>query len=360
MSFPSVIRRDGAALASSMGTSAEGPILCKLVSFLSTVFLFLCLFPAWVQPAQAQAEAAEKEVVWYTALSTHEADAFRLLFEKKYPSIKLTILRQPGEKVRTRILTEAQAGKTFWDVVSINHLDIEALNQEGVLGSYLSPEGKTGFAPGAIDPNGRWSALYTRQYVIAYNTKAVPQSKAPKDWPDLLEPQWKGQFALDDSDIEWFGTMIEYLGREKGVALMRGLAQQNPQIRRGHTLLMALLKAGDFPLAVVLAHEAEQAKKAGAPIEWVKTLDPIVTSPSQVAIAAKALHPKAARLLVDLLLSAEGQSLLQQAGRTPARTGSDAASGVNGGLKIQYVDPKLSLEFSKYEQEYKEIFLKSR
>jgi iron(III) transport system substrate-binding protein len=334
--------------------------LFKLVSFLSTVFLFLCLFPAWGQTIQAQAEAAEKEVVWYTALSTREAEAFRLLFQKKYPSIKLTILRQPGEKVRTRILTEAQAGKTFWDVVSINHLDIEALNQEGLLGSYVSPEGKTGFPPGAIDPNGRWSAIYTRQYVLAYNTQQVPQSKAPKEWPDLLDPQWKGQFAMDDSDIEWYASMLEYLGREKGLALMRGLAQQNPQIRRGHTLLMALLKAGDFPLAMVLAHEAEQAKKAGAPVEWVKTLDPVVTSPSQVAIAAKALHPKAARLLVDLLLSAEGQGLFQQAGRTPARTALDSASGTAGGLKVHYVNPKLSGEFTKDEQEYKEIFLKSR
>jgi iron(III) transport system substrate-binding protein len=334
--------------------------LSKLVSFLSGVFLFLCLFPAWGQTNQAQAEAAEKEVVWYTALSTPEADAFRQLFQKKYPSIKLTIFRQPGEQLRSRILTEAQAGKTFWDVVSENHLDIEALYQEGLLASYVSPEAKTGFPPGAIDPNGRWSALYTRQFVIAYNTKLVPQSKAPKDWPDLLDPQWKGQFAMDDSDIEWYASMLEYLGREKGLALMRGLAQQHPQIRRGHTLLMALLKAGDFPIAMVLAHEAEQAKKAGAPIEWVKTLDPIVTSPSQVAIAAKALHPKAARLLVDFLLSAEGQSVLQQNGRTPARTGLDSASGANSGLKIHYVNPNLSLEFSKDEQEFKEIFLKSR
>jgi iron(III) transport system substrate-binding protein len=336
--------------------------LFKLVSFLSTVFLFLCLCPAWGQTPQAQVDAAVKEgaVVWYTALSTPEAEAFRLLFQKKYPSIKLTIFRQPGEQLRTRILTEGQAGKTFWDVVSENHLDIEALDQEHLLASYVSPEGKTGFPPGAMDPNGRWSAIYTRQYVIAYNTQLVPQSKAPKDWSDLLEPQWKGQFAMDDSDIEWYASMLEYLGRDKGLALMHGLAQQNPQIRRGHTLLMSLLKAGDFPLAMVLAHEAEKSKKEGAPVDWVKTLDPIVTSPSQVAIAAKALHPNAARLLVDLLLSTEGQSLILQAGRTPARTDLPSAGGITAGLKIHYVNPKLSLEFSKDEQEFNGIFLQSR
>ncbi|HEY4317824.1 MAG TPA: extracellular solute-binding protein [Herbaspirillum sp.] len=340
---------------------SAGKNLFKLVSFLSAVFLFLCLSPARAQTAQAQVDAAEKEgaVVWYTALSTPEADTVRQLFQKKYPSIKLTVLRQPGEKVRTRILSEAQAGKTFWDVVSINHLDIDALNQEGLLASYVSPEGKAGFPPGAIDPNGRFSGLYMRQFVIAYNTQLVAPAKAPKDWADLLEPQWKGLLAMDESDIEWYASMLEYFGRDKGLALMRGLAQQKPQIRRGHTLLMALLKAGDYSLALVLAHEVEKAKKEGAPVDWVKTLDPIVTSPSQVSIAAKAQHPNAARVLVDFLLSVEGQSLLKQFGRTPARA-LDSSGSANGGLKIHFVNPKLFGEFTKDEQEFKEIFLNNR
>src|SRR5260221_594749 len=83
--------------------------------------------------APTRPAGAERELVWYTAMNTPDAAPLRKLFREKYPEVNLTILRQPGEKIRTRILTEMRAGKFFWDVVSFNHLDIDALAQEGLL-----------------------------------------------------------------------------------------------------------------------------------------------------------------------------------------------------------------------------------
>jgi hypothetical protein len=62
------------------------------------------------------------------------------------------VLRQPGEKIRTRIVGEARAGKVFWDVVSFNHLDMQALDEEGLLARYVSAETATGYPPGAVNP----------------------------------------------------------------------------------------------------------------------------------------------------------------------------------------------------------------
>lgn len=299
----------------------------------------------------------EQEVVWYTAMNTSDAEPLRKAFEKRYPFLELTILRQPGEKVRTRILTEARAGRNFWDVVSFNHLDMDALDREGLLASYSSPETRAGFPAGAVDPRGRWAAIYVRQYVIGYNTKAVPAAEAPKSWQDLLQPRWRGKFAMDENEIEWYGAVLDYLGRENGVAFMRALARQQPQFRRGHTLLSKLLVAGDFPLALVHAAEMEEAKKNGAPVDWVRTLDPVVTSPSQVAVAARAPHPNAARLFVDLLLSAEGQTIIRDRRRVPARTDLPSDGAAERSLKVHYVDPKLAREMDRYEREFREIFL---
>ena len=128
---------------------------------------------------------------------------------------------------------------------------------------------------------GHWAAIYVRQYVIGYNTRSVRPADAPRTWQDLLDPRWKGRLAIDENEIEWYGSMLDYLGRDRGLAFMRALARQEPQLRRGHSLLSKLLVAGDFPLALVHAAEMEEEKKAGAPVEWVRTLDPIVTSPSQ-------------------------------------------------------------------------------
>jgi iron(III) transport system substrate-binding protein len=338
------------------------PVASGVASFAS---LLAALF-FWAEAAVAQAPArrtdatgGEREVVWYTAMNTPDSAPLRKRFLEKYPDVNLTILRQPGEKIRTRILTETRAGKFFWDVVSFNHLDMDALAQEGLLAAYSSPETRSGFPGGAVDPEGRWAAIYVRQYVIGYNTRSVPAHEAPKSWEDLLAPKWKEKFAMDESDVEWYAAMLDYLGAEKGAAFMRSLARQNPQFRRGHSLLAKLLIAGDFPLALVHAAEMDEARRAGAPVDWVRTLDPVITSPSQVAVSAKAPHPKGARLLVDLLLSTEGQALIRDRGRVPSR--NDLARGqASIALKEHYVNPRLAREVDRHENEFREIFLRGR
>jgi len=284
----------------------------------------------------AFAAVPEREVVWYTAMNTQDAEPLRVRFEEKYPAVRLTILRQPGEKIRNRILAEAQAGKHLWDVVSFNHLDMAMLERERLLAAPATP-------------------IYVRQYVIGYNTNLVAPGQAPADWSDLLAPKWKSKLAMDEDEVEWFAAMLDYDGREKGMRFMRALARQEPQLRRGHTLLAKLLVAGDFPLALVHIQEMEEAKKAGAPVDWVRTLDPIVTSPSVIAISAKAPHPGAARLLVDFLLSPEGQAILRAHGRMPA---IDVAEQHD--LHIQYVNASLSRDFDRYENEFRATFMKGR
>jgi iron(III) transport system substrate-binding protein len=294
----------------------------------------------------------EGEVVWYTAMNVPDAEAVKKPFLARYPYLTLTVLRAPAEKVRTRILTEARANRHAWDVVSFNLLDVDALNREGLLAAYASPETKSGYPAGAVDRQGRWAAIYVRQYVIGYNTRQVKQP--PRDWQELLAPQWAGKLALDESDAEWYAAMLDYWGRDKAVGFMRALAQQKPQQRRGHHLLARLLVAGEFPLALVHANEVEKEKQEGAPVDWVRSLDPVITSPSQVAIAAKAAHPAAARLLVDFLLSAQGQRAIASRGRVPART--DLGAGAAEPLKVHYVNPRLAPDFARYEREFRDIF----
>jgi len=334
-------------------------VRCALL--LAALLFFPAAGSAFAQAPERLADAArkEREVVWYTAMNIPDAAPLRKRFQEKYPGLTLTILRQPGEKIRTRILTEMRAGKFLWDVVSFNHLDMDVLAQEGLLAAYASPETRSGFPAGAVDPQGRWAAIYVRQFVIGYNTRSVPQADAPKSWEDLLLPKWKEMFAMDESEVEWYAAMLDYLGREKGSAFMRSLARQNPQLRRGHSLLGRLLIAGDFPLALVHAAEMDAAKQAGAPVDWVKTLDPVITSPSQVAVSAKAPHPNAARLFVDLLLSAEGQTIIRDRGRVPAR--NDLAQGPAAlPLKLHYVNPQLARDTERHEKEFREIFLRGR
>jgi iron(III) transport system substrate-binding protein len=319
-----------------------------------TMQAYVLAFAIFLFPAKTLAQ----EVVWYTAMNVPDAEAIKARFAERQPSLTLAVMRAPGEKVRTRILTEARAGRYAWDVVSFNLLDMDALNREGLLAAYASPEAKSGYPQGAVDPEGRWSAIYVRQYIIGYNTRLVKPGEAPRDWNDLLAPRWAGKLALDESDVEWYAAMLDYWGPDKAKRYMHALSRQKPQQRRGHSLLSKLLVAGDFPLALVHASEVEQEKQNGAPVDWVRTLDPVITSPSQVGISARAPHPAAARLFVDFLLSKEGQAAIRSRGRVPARTdlGGTAPSD---GLKVHYVSPRLAPQFNQHEKEFREMFGKS-
>jgi iron(III) transport system substrate-binding protein len=60
-------------------------------------------------------------------------------------------------------------------------------------------------------------------------------------------------------------------------------------------------------------------KKQGAPIDWVPTIKPIIAEMGPVGIASKAPNPNSAKVLVDFILSREGQQLLRAAGRIVPR-----------------------------------------
>src|SRR4029077_714728 len=126
-----------------------------------TALAFTCLAAAAAADARLDAAREQGEVVWSTAINVPDAEALRKPFNERYPFIKLTLLRATGEKVRTRILTEARAGGFAWDVVSFNLLDMDALSREGLLAPYTSPQTASGYPRGAVSQ--AWAAIYVRQ-----------------------------------------------------------------------------------------------------------------------------------------------------------------------------------------------------
>jgi ABC-type Fe3+ transport system substrate-binding protein len=86
----------------------------------------------------------------------------------------------------------------------------------------------------------------------------------------------------------------------------------------------------------------------------VRSLDPVVTSPSVIALAARGPNPKGGQRLIDFILSAEGQKIIANQGRVPARFESVTS------LKVYYVKPELARDFDRREKEFREIFLRAR
>lgn len=322
----------------------------------------LCVFlPARLaaQPLQKIIEEAKKEgtVVFYTVLSLPDSQALVKGFQQKYPFLKCELFRLGAEKMRTKILTEARADRHLFDVTSMDVVETGVLQGRRILAPFKAPS-RDAIPAGLKDEEGYWAAIYTRQFVLAYNTQLVPGKEAPKDWTELLSPRWKGKIGMDKEEVEWYAALAEYWGREKARQFLRALAAQDPALHQGHTLIAKLTVAGEFPLSIAYASRVEEMKGKGAPIDWVDTTDPVVTSPSVISLSARAPHPNAARLLIEYVLSREGQMILRDRFRVTARSDIPPLTPKLDlkRLRAFFVNPKIAGRYSEFQKDYKEVF----
>jgi iron(III) transport system substrate-binding protein len=302
-------------------------------------------------------ESAKKEgtVTLYTSMNVPDVNRLFEAFRRKFPFLAPKSYTTRSAALLQRIVTEAQAGRHSVDVIQANGYTVDILSKKGLTKKYLSPESKT-YPTKFRDPNGHWVATYLFCNVIGYNTKLLAQAEAPRSYEDLLDPKWRGKLALDDKQYIWFDGLLDAMGREKGLAFMKKLANQQIQFRSGNSLMANLLAAGEFTVLVnARPEQLDKLKHVGAPVAWV-TPKPVTVNVLPVAIASQAPHPGAAALFTEYLLSAEGQTLLKQQA-APARPGiADPDSCVSQSSEVFVNDISMEERFDAVVSVYKRVF----
>jgi iron(III) transport system substrate-binding protein len=169
-----------------------------------------------------------------------------------------------------------------------------------------------------LDPNGFWAASRLDYFGLAYNTREVSAAEAPKTYDDLLASKWRGAIAWRaDSEVGaplFIAGILRSMGRERGEAWLKKLASQRIVNYAGSArALVDRVGAGEYKIAVeIYAHHPLISKAKGAPLETVM-LEPVPSAVSTIQLAKDAPHPNAAMLLIDFVLSREGQEVLRAA-----------------------------------------------
>lgn len=268
-------------------------------------------------------DGAKKEggVVVYSSENVTLLQRYEVAFAKKYPFLKAEYWRAGGDRVGTRVLTESRAGKLQADLVGLAFDVVNEIKDAGILARYTSPERKF-YADAFKDAEGYFTPTNLIHAVIGYNTKLVSPREAPKDYPDLLSPSWKGSLTIDTEPSRALMGWLKAWGEEKTRKYLEGLARNGVTVTRGHTLQTQLLCAGEYKVGVELyLYTAAQMNRAGCPVNIIFPNPTTVASAQSWAIPVAAPHPHAAALLLDFLLSAEGAELVADHGRIPARSG---------------------------------------
>ena len=334
-------------------------VLKVIVIFIIFVAMAGFLFLAPLEAAEVNIKAeAEGKIMFYATTDAEKCKMLTSGFMQLYPKIEALCVRAGSAQLAERILAEARGGKPVWDVVLTTPLYIQVLNNRGLLSSYDSPERKH-YRDGYKDKQGIWTSVYTNYTIFGYNTKQLPKKSVPTSYHDLLKPEWRGQIGMESRAYEWFATVVSYMGLENGLNFMRQLVQQKLQLRNGRGLLTQLVAAGEIKgtLATFSQH-FENAKAAGAPVEWV-ALDPVFAYLHPMGLSAKAPHPNAGKLFIDFILSRKGQEIIRSVMLIPDHMDilPDPPRLV-AGIKPVFPPPDVFDNFDKYIKLFNETILK--
>jgi iron(III) transport system substrate-binding protein len=303
-------------------------------------------------------EAAKKErtLSLWTSSDLRTATALVQRFEKKYPFLKVNIFRTGTGALHNKITTEALAGQRNWDVMN-TLMPTRELIERKLLARYSSPEATQLLDQALRDPAGYWTAIYAIPFVLGYNTNLVKAAEAPQNYGELLHPQWKGsKISIDQDGYELVQGLMLAWGKEKAVDYLKKLAAQQPVPRRGNSLRVQLVAAGEHPLLISMASPIQLARREGAPINWVP-LEPVPVSFHAIALSEHAARLNAAKLYIDFVLSREGQETLRGVQRIPVRRDVDAdPPGLIKGYERIMLQPIKKEDFNEVLALYNGIF----
>jgi iron(III) transport system substrate-binding protein len=313
---------------------------------LSFVASFLLAASAANAASQALIDAAKREgrVTWYTTLLVDDASGpLAAAFEKKY-GIDVDFIRRNGELQLKTILEEARSGTMKVDV--FDGTTTAAFVMKENLAEAYKADSAVDIPAEYKDPNGYWTAQVLYFQTLGYNADLVPVSEVPKSYRDLLDPKWKGKLAwsVDDNltgGLGFFINVLETMGEREGRDFLSGLSKQDLQrVRTGINGVTVALSEKQYPLGITIDnHHTVIANAKGGNVKWFY-FEPVLGLSNNIGLVKGAPHPNAGKLLIDYILSVEGQIVLKQGHHIPASTKVEPeVRDLMGGFRVNYISP---------------------
>jgi iron(III) transport system substrate-binding protein len=253
--------------------------------------------------------AAKKEgkMVLYTANVAEVEQEIIKAFNKRFPEIKVEMVRAPGGQLITRVKTEAAAGKLIADV--IDHSDRGLmLELQDLFQDYAPPNAADYREESYVSPK-LWPRVMLG-WSIAYNSELV--KTPPKSWMDLTKPEFKGkmigQVIAPSGGTTWTRSMFER--QVLGEDYWARQAATEPALYPSNAPLSDAVARGEVSIAPILYNVIFPKMRDGAPIGYVFPPEGVPMTPFADGIPKTAQNPNAARLFLNWCLSQEGQKFL--------------------------------------------------
>jgi iron(III) transport system substrate-binding protein len=252
-------------------------------------------------------EAAKKEgrIAYYTADFTEPEQEIIKAFNKRFPFVRVEMVRAPGGQLITRIKSEAAAGKLLADVV--NHSDRGLMQGIADLFQDYTPPNAKDYREDVLVSPKLWPRS-TLGWSIAYNTELV--KNPPKSWMDLCKPEYGpkliGQVVGPSGGTTW--TRIMFERQIFGDDYWKKQAATQPVLFPSGAPTSDAMVRGEISIGVLLYNIAYIKKRDGAPVEAIFPSDGVPLNFYAAGVTKTAANPNAAKLFLNWSMSEEGQA----------------------------------------------------
>src|SRR5215212_1456276 len=186
----------------------------KLVLFVLLIFL-----SAWFFSCRRPGASGSRRLLIYTPHGQDLLKDFVTRYKQQYPDADVQFLDMGSRQVLERVRVEKNRPQAdlWWGA---SHTTFQTAADENLLLEFR-PTWADKVPASSHDASDRWYGTYETPQVIAYNSEAVTEAEAPRDWDDVIDPKWRDKVLIrnpnpSDTMRAIFGAMIWRFYKDTG------------------------------------------------------------------------------------------------------------------------------------------------
>lgn len=222
-------------------------------------------------------EKADKgEITVYTALEDEQVSTYLAEFNKKYPDIKVNVVRESTGIITAKLLAEKDNPQAdiVWGTAASSMM---VLDNQGGLKEY-APEGVDRILPEFKSDKEvpTWVGIDAWETAITVNTVEAEKLGLPeiKSYKDLLDPAFKGHIVMSNPNSSGTGfltvsAILQLMGEEDGWKYLEDLDKNIAQYTHSGSKPAKMAASGECAVGISFGYAGLSQKKDGAPVEVV-------------------------------------------------------------------------------------------
>jgi putative 2-aminoethylphosphonate ABC transporter, periplasmic 2-aminoethylphosphonate-binding protein len=270
---------------------------------------------------EASGDASKDDITVYTALEDEQVTEYLADFNKKFPDIKVNIVRESTGIITAKLLAEKDnpQADVVWGTAASSLMVLD--NKE-----MLEP-----YTPAGVDKivakfksdkqTPTWVGIDAWETAFVVNTDEAKKLKLPeiKSYQDLLKPEFKGHIVMPNPNSSGTGfltvsAILQLNGKdtEKGWEYLDKLHENTSQYVHSGSKPAKMAAAGETAVGISFGYAGISQKSKGAPVEVIFPSEGSGWDLEANALMKKAEIKPAAKTFLDWAISADAMKLYQK------------------------------------------------